>query len=140
MILVPTYVGPSEIEGVGVFAATPVAKGTRIWVLDESFDRVLDEDDVARLGPPQREFVERYGYPHSRDPRLTIVEIDNGRFMNHSGRPNTDFRNPAAGYALRDIAEGEELTCDYEEFAPGTEMLPGRRFVGDGPGPAALNA
>jgi SET domain-containing protein len=140
MILVPTYVGPSEIEGVGVFAAAAIPKGTKIWHLDESFDRVLDEDDVARLGAPQREFVERYGYPHSRDPRLTIVEIDNGRFMNHSNSPNTDFTNPAAGYTRRDIAEGEEITCDYEEFAPGSEMLPGRQFVSNGGSAAGLGA
>jgi len=136
MILVPTYVGPSEIEGVGVFAAAPIPKGTQIWLLDESFDRVLTEDDVARLGAAQQAFVDRYGYPHSRDPRLTIVEIDNGRFMNHRERPNTDFTDPAAGCAIRDIAEGEEITCNYEEFAPGTELLPGRQFVANGNGPA----
>lgn len=132
MILVPTYVGPSEIEGVGVFAAAPIPKGTRIWLLDEGFDRVLSDEEVARLGPQQREFVDRYGYPHTTKPGLTILELDNGRFMNHSAQPNTDFSNPAAGYTIRDIAEGEEITCDYEEFAPGTEMLPGRQFVGNG--------
>jgi SET domain-containing protein len=134
MILVPTYVGPSEIEGVGVFAAAPIPRGTQIWLLDEAFDRVLTEEEIEALGEPQRAFAERYGYPHTLKPGLTILELDNGRFMNHSSRPNTDFRDPAAGYALRDIAEGEEITCDYDEFGAGTEMLPGRQFVGNGEG------
>ena len=134
MFLVPTYVGPSEIEGVGVFAAAQIPKGTRIWVLDENFDRVLTDAEIERLGEEQRAFVERYGYPHTTKPGLTILELDNGRFMNHSNAPNTDFRNPAFGVVIRDIAEGEEITCDYEEFAPGSEMLPGRRFVGNGSG------
>lgn len=137
MILVPTYVGPSEIEGVGVFAAAPIRKGTRIWTLDESFDRVLSDAEIERLGEEQRAFVERYGYPHTTKPGLTILELDNGRFMNHSHAPNTDFSNPAFGVVIRDIAEGEEITCDYEEFAPGSEMLPGRRFVGNGSGQIA---
>jgi SET domain-containing protein len=49
MILVPTYVGPSEIEGVGVFAAAPIPKGTQIWLLDEAFDRVLTEEEIEAL-------------------------------------------------------------------------------------------
>lgn len=139
MLLVPTYVGPSAIEGVGVFAAAPIPKGTHIWLLDESFDRVLSDPEIEALGAPQKEFVERYGYPHTTKPGLTIIEVDNGRFMNHSSTPNTDFRNPAFGVTIRDIAEGEEITCDYEEFAPGSEMLPGRQFVTNGSG-AALGA
>ena len=124
----------------GIFAAASISKGTRIWTLNEQFDRLLSDDDILALPPAQREFVDRYGYPHTTKPGLTIVEIDNGRFMNHSDDPNTDFRNPEFGFAIRDIAEGEEITCDYEQFAPGTEMLPGRFFVDSGIGPAALSA
>src|SRR4051794_18144510 len=109
MILVPTFVGPSEIEGVGVFAAAPIARGTQIWLLDESFDRVLSDDEIERLGEPQRAFVDRYGSPPTTKRGLTILGLENGRFMNRSPEPNTDFRNPAAGYAVRDIAEGEEI-------------------------------
>jgi len=135
MLLIPNYVGPSSIEGVGIFAAAPIAKGTVIWTLDESFDRVLSAADIAALGEEQRRFVERYGYPHTQRPELTIVEVDNGRFMNHSDDPNTEFTDPVIGWAIRDIAEGEEITCNYAEFDPGFEMLPGRQFI-----PAGLTA
>lgn len=129
MLLVPNYVGPSPIEGVGVFAAAPIARGTVIWSLDERFDQVLSVAEIAALGDEQRRFVERYGYPHTLHPELTIVELDNGRFMNHAEDPNTEFTDPLIGWTIRDIAEGEEITCNYAEFEPGFAMLPGRVFI-----------
>ena len=39
-------------------------------------------------------------------------------YMNHSLAPNTDFRIFDKGYALADIARGEEITCNYHEFDP----------------------
>ena len=129
MLLIPNFVGPSAIEGVGVFAAGPIAKGTIIWTLNERFDKVLSAGDIAELGPEQRNFVERYGYPHTLKPELTVLELDNGRFMNHSDQPNTQFTDPEIGWAIRDIAEGEEITANYAEFEPDFDMLPGRFFV-----------
>ena len=38
--------------------------------------------------------------------------------MNHNVRPNTDFRVFDKGYAIVDIAAGEEITCNYFEFDP----------------------
>ena len=129
MLLIPNYVGPSAIEGVGVFAAAPIRKGTAVWSLDQRFDHALTAADIAALGEEQRAFVERYGYTHTTRPELTVLEMDNGRFMNHSDSPNTDFTDPVVGWAIRDIAEGEEITCNYAEFDPSFVMLPGRNFI-----------
>jgi hypothetical protein len=38
--------------------------------------------------------------------------------MNHCLSPNTDFRIFDRGYALVDIAPGDEITCNYHEFDP----------------------
>ena len=133
MMIVPTYVGPSEIEGVGIFAAAPIKAGTAIWLLEEKFDLVVPATEVEKLPELQRGFIERYGYPHMTRPGLMVLEFDNGRFMNHSQSPNTDFTRPDMAWAVRDIAEGEEITCDYAQFDPGfaqeRTMLPGRSFV-----------
>ena len=140
MMIVANYVGPSDIEGVGVFAAEPIAAGTAIWTLDERFDHLIPVDEIAGLHPVLRAAVERYGYPHMTRSGIRVVEFDNGRFMNHAAWPNTNFTDPETGWAIRDIAAGEELTCDYGEFDPGFAMEPGRRFVGNGagePAPAA---
>jgi len=129
MMLVPTYVAPSSIEGVGSFAAEPIAAGTLIWRLEPTLDRLIRQSDLAGLSDVFRDFVERYSYPYPHDPEQLIVELDNGRFMNHSDSPNTIFSDPDSGFTLVDIAAGEELTCNYSEFDPGFEILPGRNFV-----------
>ena len=128
MLLVPTYVRPSRIEGVGVFAAEDIPAGTLIWRLDERFDRLIHRRDVAGQPETLRQFIDRYAYPYPHDPDLLIVELDNGRFMNHSDAPNTVFSDPDAGFTRRAIAADEELLCDYGEFDPGFAMLPGRVY------------
>jgi SET domain-containing protein len=129
MMIVPTYVAPSAIEGVGIFAVEAIAAGSPVWTLDERLDLLLTSSEITALSPLQRDFVDRYGYPHLIRPGITVLEFDNGRFMNHSDAPNTDFTDPRMGWALRDIAAGEELTCNYTEFDPGFVMQPGRNFV-----------
>ena len=129
MLLIPTYVAPSRIEGVGVFAAEDIPAGALIWKLEPALDRLLSPEQIAAMPEVHQQFVERYGYPYPHDPRLIIVELDNGRFMNHSHAPNTRFTNPDAGFTHVAIAAHEELTCDYSEFDPSFRMLPGRYFV-----------
>lgn len=129
MMLVPTYVAPSPIEGVGVFAADPIDAGTLIWRLDPALDRLIHSRDVALLPPLFQKFADRYGYPWPHDPEVLIVELDNGRFMNHAEAPNTRFDDPDAGFTLRAVAAGEELTCNYAEFDPSFAILPGRNFI-----------
>ena len=124
MMVVPTYLGPSLIEGVGLFAAAPIVAGTLIWRLADGLDVLLTEADIARMPALQRKFVERYGYPHMQREGLIVLEFDNGRFMNHCDLPNTDFRDAEQGWATRDIAVGEELTCDYSEFDPSFVLQP----------------
>jgi uncharacterized protein len=129
MLLVSTYVAPSRIEGVGVFAAEPIAAGARIWALEPRFDRLIGRAELPTLPPHVQAFVDRYSYPYPHDPEKLIVELDNGRFMNHSEAPNTRFDDPDAGFALCSIAAGEELTCNYAEFDPEFQILPGRIFL-----------
>lgn len=124
MMLIPTELKASAIHGLGVFTLAPVAKGTHIWHLNPDFERLLHEDEVKTWPEFQQEFVYKYTYPHPQNPKLLILEVDNGRFMNHSLTPNTDFRSIFDGYALVDLPAGTELTCNYNEFHPGFEMTP----------------
>jgi len=132
MMLVKTYVAASGIEGVGVYAAEPIKKGETVWRFDEKFDRTLTKQDLESLPEGVRAFLEKYSYPHHAQPGVIVLESDNGRFMNHSTEPNTDFSQMDWGYALRDIKAGEELTCDYVEFDPTFSLLPSdvARFQG----------
>lgn len=138
MMLIRCYLAPSTIEGLGVFTSEPIAKGDPVWRFDERFDRMIAKPDVETATPHVREFIERYGYDMPGWPEHLALDADEGRFMNHSDAPNLDFRAPDVGYALRDIAAGEELTCDYREFTIGELVMQGARHrVGQG-GPNGL--
>ncbi|TIP77156.1 MAG: SET domain-containing protein-lysine N-methyltransferase, partial [Mesorhizobium sp.] len=73
--------------------------------------------------PHLRELLDRYAYPSPDRPGFMVYEVDNGRFMNHSERPNTDFSRYGGATAIRDIAADEEITCDYGEFFEDFERL-----------------
>ncbi len=125
MLLVRTYVAQSAIEGVGVFAAEPIARGAPVWRLEPSLDRLIPVETWRAAPPYLKELIDRYAYPSADHPGHVVYDFDNGRFMNHSSEPNTDFSADQGGIAARDIAVGEEITCDYGEFYGGFELLPG---------------
>ena len=118
MLLISTYVAPSAIEGLGVFAGEPVSRGSLIWSLNPKFDIFVHQTEIGALPPHAQSFLTRYSYPHLEMPGYRVIDVDNGKYMNHSLAPNTDFRIFDKGYALTDIAEGEEITCNYHEFDP----------------------
>jgi len=118
MLLISTYVAPSAIEGLGLFAGEPVSRGSLIWSLNPKFDIFVHQTEIGVLPPHVQSFLIRYSYPHLEMPGYRVIDVDNGKYMNHSLAPNTDFRIFDKGYALSDIAEGEEITCNYHEFDP----------------------
>lgn len=115
MLLVKTMLQPSPIHGIGLFAAERIAAGTPVWRFVKDFDRVLPP--VMRLRFPQYVFLLHYA---QRCPltQQYVLCVDDARFMNHSDDPNVLVRAPLwdaklTHDAIRDIAEGEEITCDY---------------------------
>lgn len=118
MLTVSTYVAPSAIEGLGVFAGEFVERGRLMWSLNPKFDIFVYHRELEELPPHVQHFISRYSYPHLEMPGVVVVDSDNGRFMNHTLTPNTDFRIFDVGYALVDIRQGEEITCNYHEFDP----------------------
>jgi len=127
MLLVETYLAPSQIEGLGVFARRAIPKGAEVWRLDLRYDRLIARGDYEEAPEPMRSYLDRYAYPHTGDPGFLILDADEGRFMNHSGTPNCDFSRPGTGVALRDIAAGEEMTCDYGSFFDEPVVMLGTR-------------
>jgi uncharacterized protein len=119
MMLVRTYIASSEIQGLGIFAGQFIPGGSQLWVLNPKFDIFVYEKEIAVLPAHMQDYVARYSYPHLETSGVRIVDCDDGKFMNHSEQPNTDFRIFDRGFALTDIAAGEEITCNYFEFDPG---------------------
>ena len=121
MLFVETYVAPSEVHGMGLFAAKKIPKGTKIWEFAPDFDLVLSEEDVQRLSEPCRERVLWYAYYNAERMRYILCS-DDARFMNHSNEPNTmsvgfgKKEGEGRTIAARDISPDEELTEDYMVF------------------------
>jgi SET domain-containing protein len=118
MLLVKTYLAPSRIHGIGLFAGQPIAKGTVVWRLDLVIDVELTEADIEALAPPAREQIRKYTYMDLVRGKYVLCG-DDARFFNHSDAPNChDYPDGDGGttVAARDIGEGEELTSDYSRF------------------------
>src|SRR6185436_12495741 len=126
MLLVETYIDKSPVQGIGVFAKRAIAKGTTIWALDQRFDRLIETELYESLTGPVKDYLDRYAYPLRSDPRYIVFEADDARYMNHSDDPNCDFGHGDAAYALKDIAPGDEMTCNYNVF-----FEDGFEFLGD---------
>jgi uncharacterized protein len=121
LLQVSTFIAASPIEGVGVFAAEPIRKGTMVWRSDARFDLFIPVAEYREAPLFLRKLFERYAYPSPDRPGFLVYEVDNGRFMNHADSPNTDFSG-VGGWAIADIAAGEEITCNYAEFYENFEV------------------
>jgi uncharacterized protein len=119
MLLIQTRVRPSAIHGLGLFAVKFVPRGTPIWRFEPGFDREFSPDQVAALPPPACAHLRWFGFVRQADGHL-FLSGDHACFMNHSSTPVTGAlppaRPPVTTVAFRDIAAGEELTCDYFAF------------------------
>lgn len=114
MFSIPTYLERSPIHGMGVHAAVAIAKGDVIWTFTPEVDWKIEPAVMDQFPEPFQERLRAYSYLD--ESGFYILCGDNARFMNHSDTPNCDDTGGKHTVALRDIDEGEELTCDYRTF------------------------
>lgn len=119
MMLIRTRVAPSLIHGLGLFAVELIARGTPVWRFQPGFDQELSPGQFAALPLIAHEHLRWFGF-FAKESSHVVLNGDHGCFMNHSPTPNTgalpNATAPVTTVALRDIAAGEELTCDYFAF------------------------
>lgn len=109
---------PSKISGVGVFAIFEIPKGTNPFLgsCDHSYI-TLSEKDLSGLDSKIRKiitdfFIVRDGKAYV--PSCAFNGVDISYYMNYSDNPNIEAeKNGDSFRAVRDIAEGEELTINY---------------------------
>lgn len=112
-IIFPVRVAASAIQGRGAYAVTGIPRRRKIGSL---------AGEIISTREARRRVKALNGAP------VNMVELWNGkaldasvngndlRFINHSCSPNVFMRvcgYHVEFYALRDIAAGEELSCDY---------------------------
>ncbi len=118
MMLVQTRVAPSPIHGMGLFASQFIPRGKAIWRFEEGFDRDFSPAQLRSLPASAQEHIHWFAFVRKEDGHA-VLSGDHACFMNHSSVPSTGATAQAGSVttvALRDIAEGEELTCNYFEF------------------------
>ncbi len=101
-------VKPSGIEGLGVFAVRPFRAGERIR-------RVNVVREITPESPIREELGERIDHCAYPDGKVILWGFPD-RHVNHSCDPNAwELLEGGSSFlvARRDIAAGEEITCDY---------------------------
>jgi uncharacterized protein len=111
----PVRVGPSGIEGQGAFALGPIPARAKIGEIRGEFVDNTTAFARARQAQAQSGHVFMVAISGKRSVDAT-ESTDPLRFANHHCEPNMVLKvqqGRVAFYALRDIAEGEELTARY---------------------------
>lgn len=117
MLLVRTTIGPSQIHGIGLFAAEPIVEGQRVWEFNSAIDRVVGHDELEALPQVAQEFVLRHAFLD--EDRLGMILCgDHAIYFNHAENPNT-VALEHGNVATRNIAVGEEITENYRVFGRG---------------------
>lgn len=140
MLRVPTFVAPSPIAGVGLFAATDLPAGTIIWEFTEGVDWRISPEEFALFPEPYRSRLRHYVY--EEEDGAFVLCGDNGKFMNHAESPNCDDPEGAYTVTNRHVRAGEELTCDYRAFDRESRLNPDmfRSLEAEGSGNGVMRA
>jgi len=115
MFVVRTSLRPSAIHGIGAFAEEPIKKGQLVWQYDPRLDIRIPISELPRFPAAAQEHIRIRAYSEmAGGQRVMTLCADNSQYVNHSSRPNLlDSEDGLKEIAGRDIAVGEELTCDY---------------------------
>jgi hypothetical protein len=114
-------VRPSRIEGLGVFATEPIPSGERIRSVN-----VVRE--ITEGSPLREDLGERSDHCSYPDGKVVLWGAPD-RHVNHSCDPNAWVAYAGDNcylVARRDVARGEEITCDYNINITGGTSWPCR--------------
>lgn len=114
MFLIPTFLAPSPIHGIGVFTREFIPAHTRIWEFTPGVDWRLRPEELAAFPEPYQSAIRNWCYLD--DDGSYVLCGDNAKFMNHADAPNCDDPEGLHTITNRAILPGEELTCNYRNF------------------------
>jgi len=109
---------PSPIAGVGVFVTHKIKKGTRLRVFSGAAPTRRIRYSEAKKNPVLAKFVEFFAVASNGWVYIpaNFSAMPVGWYMNHNDTPNAFHDEGYKYYASRDIAEGEEITINYNEL------------------------
>jgi hypothetical protein len=125
---------PSPIQGIGVFTTQPFRAGEFLPLWGHDDWRFVSFAEVA-ADPLLQEACETFCVRQADGwcCPLDFHRMSVGWYMNHSDTPNVHYSRDRnfEYFALRDIAAGEEILCDYAALTS-YEQAPGRTDSGAG--------
>ncbi|MES2416145.1 MAG: SET domain-containing protein [Patescibacteria group bacterium] len=118
MLLIKTKIGPSKVQGIGLFADQFIPKGTVTWQYTPEYDASFTEEQVMALPEYSKERFFDYSY-FDKDLKKYVLCFDDLRFINHSSKNYNILSEPRKDIASKDIEQGEELLCNYNDYEEG---------------------
>jgi len=119
MMLIETRLEASRIHGLGLVAVRLVPCGAPVWKFQAGFDHDFSPEQFVALPELARQHTRHFCFVSKIDGHV-ILSGDHACFINHSVAPNTgapaNAAQPVVTIALRDIAAGEEITCNYYDY------------------------
>jgi SET domain-containing protein len=110
---VRTYLAPSDIHGVGVFALYDMKEGEPLFADMVTKIFFIPYQDFDKIRPEIAEQILSRWPLVVNDKPFAYPDVRIVAYMNHSDEPNYDAVNDKL---LRDVKKGEELTEDYRKI------------------------
>ncbi len=122
LLQAPIFVAPSNVHGLGVFAAAPLSEGSIIEVCPVLLF------PKAQLAAIRQTVLDDYYFDWGDDGEWYAFALGYGSLYNHSFQPNADYgmdfdHQTIEIYALRDIEPGEEIFINYNGSPENREPL-----------------
>ena len=116
MLTIKTFLAPSAVHGIGLFAAEPISAGEVVWKFNKLVDRVYSEKAFLNicLNSPDDGLAHLLNATYLRGGKFYYL-TDNARFINHSEDScNVVFDDDLTEVASREISIGEEQPEEEE--------------------------
>ena len=110
---VKTYIGPSKIAGVGLFALRDIPTGQKLYADMVTKIFTLPHKEFRNLFPEVREKILEQWPQVVNGSHFFFPTIKLQAYINHSSDPNYDASNDVV---LKDIKVYEEITEDYRNI------------------------
>lgn len=115
MLTINTYLAPSSVHGIGLFAAEFIPAGSPVWKFNQYIDKIFKKEGFlaicSRLDSCSLKHLLNSSY--CRGGRYFYL-TDNARFINHSDNyDNICFVDDYTEVAMRDIEPHDELLENY---------------------------
>ncbi|MEW6520851.1 MAG: SET domain-containing protein [Thermodesulfobacteriota bacterium] len=115
MLTVKTYLAPSEIHGIGLFAAEKIPAKSIVWKYNRFIDKIFSVPTFLKICQDQDHYTLNHLLNSSYKKNGKYFYLtDNARFINHSDLiSNISFVDEFTEIAEQDIEADEELLENY---------------------------